>query len=209
MNKGIVVVTWSGGEEPCEVLLKSIWNVSYPVLIVVNDAGNISKKWLKKLYTLTGEQDWHLYLQGYDSFEIGGIKIALETTSWDEFFLLQDTFEVKNIDLFKQLFEDFAGRSVSYNPYLQMYLFKYRREILNKIEIPEVRTKREAIRLEEVFNREYEKADGNLHIFNPRFRDDSYYGNYEDRFGRKNLRMEDDYLIKRKGTWTTEQIPPE
>ncbi len=207
MKQGIVVVTWSGGQEPCEVLLKSLWNVAYPVLVVVNNAPAISKDWLKRLYSLTGEQDWHLYLQPFDGYEIGGIQAALEYTSWDEFFLLQDTFEVKNQDLFRQLFEEYAGRSVSYNPHLQMYSIKYRREILNRMHVPEVRTKREAIQLEEDFNRLYSKEDGNIHIFNPNFRDENFYESFEEKFGRNNLKLEDDYLIKRKGTWTTEQIP--
>lgn len=209
MKQGILVVTWNGGSEPCEMLLRSLWNVPYPVLVVVNNGKEMSQENWKKLYTLTGEQNWRIHDQPYDSFEIGAIKVTLEKTDWEEFFVLQDTFEVKNKDLFRRVFEEFPGQSVSYNPYLQMYLFKYRREILEKMNLPEVRSKRESIRLEEVFNREYEKLDGNLHIFNPRFRDDAFYGNYEERFGRKNLKLEDDYLIKRKGTWTTEQIPLE
>lgn len=207
MKQGIVVCTWSGGWESCEVLLNSLWNVPYPVLVVVNDASNFPE-W-KKLYFMTGEQGWNAVGQKEDRFEIGAIEMALDITDWDEFFFLQDTFEIKNQDLFRRIFDEFPGRSVSYNPYLQMYLFKYRREVLEKIQIPKVRSKRESIRLEEGFNREYELADGNVHIFNPKFTDDKFYGNFEERFGRKNLKMEDDYLIKRKGTWTTEQIPLE
>lgn len=209
MNQGIVVGTWSGGSESCEILLRSLYNVQYPVLIVINDVKNTPPEWFQKLYLITGEQGWHINGLDFDGFELGAIAQAYDHTEWDEFIFLQDTFEIKNQDIFRILFDDYKGRSVSYNPYLQMYLLKYRREVLAKINIPEVRKKREAIRLEEVFNREYEKADGNIHIFNPRFTDDNFYGNYEERFGRRNLKMEDDYLIKRKGTWTTEQIPVE
>lgn len=207
MKQGIVISTWSGGQEPCELLIHSLWNVVYPVLIVVNNSSAVGRDWQQKLYRLTGEQGWGLHFLPYDGFEIGAIEEALLGTDLDEFFFLQDTFEVKNQGLFRILFEDFAGRSVSYNPHFQMYLLKYRREILEHMSIPKVRTKREAIKLEEEFNRAYANLDGNVHIFNPNFRDEPFYGNYEERFGRNNLKLEDEYLIKRKGTWTTEQIP--
>lgn len=207
MKQGIVIGTWSGGQEACEVLVHSLWNVKYPVLIVVNNFPAMSQSWVKRLYSLTGEQDWHLRLLHHDAFEVGAIETALLETTWDEFFFLQDTFEIKNQDIFRILFEEFAGRSVSYNPHLQMYLIKYRREILERMQIPEVRTKREAIKQEEDFNRAYANLDGNIHILNPNFHDERFYGNYEEKFGRTNLKLEDEYLIKRKGTWTTEQIP--
>lgn len=202
MKQGIVVCTWSGGQEACEILLKSIWNVPYPVLIVINDVKNMPLDWWKKLYAMTGEQNWHIYEQEHDGFELGAIKAALQHTDWDEFFLLQDTFEVLNKDIFRILFEDYRERSVTYNPYKQMYLIKFRREILEKMEIPEVREKLESIRQEEVFTTAYGNLEPNMHCFNPAFKDDAFYGNYEERFGRRNLVMRDQYLIKRKGTWT-------
>lgn len=209
MKQGIIVVTWSGGEESCTLLLNSLRGVKYPVLIVLNDFTNAPPSWIEKLHEFKEEQGWDFIEHSWDGFEIGAISAALKYTDWEEMFVLQDTFEIKNQDIFSRVFEEYAGKSVAYNPYYQMYLLKFRREILNQIEIPEVRSKRESVRQEEVFTTAYRQKEPDMPILNPMFRDDTYYGNWEERFGRKNLKMEDDYFIKRKGTWSADQLPPE
>lgn len=205
-KQGITVTTWSGGEEPCKRLLKSIWNIEYPVLIVINDAHNTPKSWWEKLYAWSGEMTWHIYQQQFDGYELGAIQATLDHTDWDEFILLQDTIEIKDQEVFRLMFTEYPGQSVSYNPHFQMYLGKYRRDILKQISIPEVRTKVEAVRQEEQFAYAYQKADPDLKIFNPQFKDEAFYTSWEEMFGRKNLRMEDDYIIKRKGTWSAGQL---
>jgi|GEM_PF-1414708 len=206
MKQGIVIVTWSGGEKPCRRLIDSVWGIEYPVAIVINDAQNIPPDWLRNLYVLSGEMDWHLLPQNFDGFEIGAIERILEDTDWEEFILLQDTIEIKDKDLFRKLFEDYPQQSVAYNPHFQMYLGKFRREILNKLTLPIVRTKIEAVRQEELFTRDYWNADPETKVFNPHFRDENFYSNWEEEFDRRNLKMEDDYIIKRKGTWDSKQL---
>lgn len=206
MNQGILITTWSGGEQPCTRLLESIKGIDYPVLIVVNDSDNIPEEWEAKLFDLATETNISIYLQPFDGFEIGAIRAALDHTDWDEFILLQDSIEIKNIEIFKILFDDYALQSVSYNPHFQMYLGKFRREVLNKLTLPVVRTKIEAVRQEELFTNEYKKVDPNIVVFNPRFRDENFYSNWEEIWGRKNLKLEDEYIIKRKGTWSANQL---
>lgn len=205
-KQGITITTWSGGEEPCKRLLKSIWGIEYPVLIVVNDSHNMSKNWWEVLYALSGEMEWHVHPQQFDGFEIGAIQATLEHTDWDEFILLQDTIEIKDQAIFTRLFTEYPGQSVAYNPHFQMYLGKYRRDILQQMALPEVRTKVEAVRQEEIFAKAYQDTDRNTQIFNPSFRDEAFYTSWEEMFGRKNLRMEDEYIIKRKGTWSASQL---
>lgn len=205
MKQGITVSTWSGGQESCKLLLKSLWNIQYPVLVVVNDHPNMPVDWHKNLYYLTGEQNWHMYEQPYDGYEIGAIEATLTATDWEEFILLQDTIEIKNQKIFEILFENYQGRSVAYNPYFQMYLGKYRREVLERMTLPEVRTKADAVRQEEIWTRAYMQMD-QTDVFNPQFKDEAFYENWEDMFGRVNLKMEDEYIIKRKGTWSASQL---
>lgn len=205
-KQGITITTWSGGEEPCQRLLKSIWNVEYPVLIVVNDAHNLEKTWWEKLYAWSGEMNWHIYQQPVDAYELGAIQATLDNTTWHEFILLQDSIEIKDTEVFRLLFDEFPDQSVAYNPHFQMYLGKYRRSVLEKMHLPEVRTKAEAVRQEEIFARAYQDADKDTKIFNPNFRDEEFYTSWEEMFGRKNLRMEDEYIIKRKGTWSAGQL---
>ena len=206
MKQGITITTWSGGEEPCSLLMKSIWNINYPVLVVVNDIQNMPPSWGMKLYAMTGEQDWHVQGNTFDGYELGAIESTLKHTDWDEFILLQESIEIKDKDVFRLMFDEYPGQSVAYNPHFQMYLGKYRREVLERMQLPVVRTKVEAVRQEEQFAREYERTDGNLKIFNPQFRDEAFYNNWEEMFGRKNLKMEDAYIIKRKGTWDASQL---
>lgn len=205
-KQGITVTTWSGGEEPCKRLLKSIWGIEYPVLIVINDVHNMPRSWWEQLYLWSGEMGWHIKQHDFDGFELGAIKATLADTTWDEFILLQDTIEIKNTEVFRLMFEEFPGQSVAYNPHFQMYLGKYRRDILNTITIPDVRSKVEAVRQEEIFAKLYQDADADLKVFNPNFKDETFYTSWEELFGRKNLRMEDDYIIKRKGTWSAGQL---
>lgn len=183
-----------------------MWNIPYPVLIVVNDSKNTPKEWSNRLYHLTGEMMWHIYEQPYDGFEVGAIRAALDKTKWEEFILLQDTIEIKDKNIFKVLFEEFKGQSVAYNPHFQMYLGKYRRVILEQMTLPQVRNKIEAVREEEGFTREYQRIDPDTKVFNPDFRDENFYTCWEEMFGRTNMKMEDDYIIKRKATWSADQL---
>lgn len=206
-TQGITITTWSGGQEPCERLIRSIWNVDYPVLFVINDSKNLSKEWRKKLYSLTGEQGWHIYQQEFDGFEIAAIDATLSVTPWEEFVLLQDTIEIKDLEVFNKFFIEYNGTSVAYNPHFQMYLGKYRRSVLEKMRpFPQIRDKIEAVRQEWDFTKHYRTIDGNMSILNPEFTDDRFYTSFEDMFGRTNLKMEDQYLIKRKGTWDAKQL---
>lgn len=212
MNKGIVITAWTGGKDSLEVLLSSIKAVEYPIFVWFNGVAQGSMDWF---HDLSWKQKFWDSLNsslviGYynlnDNFELGAIKGALDHTHFDEFVLLQDTVEVLNQDIFRILLEDYEGKSVAYNPHFQMYLGKYRRPILQKVEIPIPLTKAEAVRYEETFHRQYREADPETVIFNHRFVDENFYGSWEERFGRTNLVLRDDYLIKRKGTWDAKQL---
>lgn len=202
MKQGIVICTWSGGQEQFEVLLNSI-HTHYPIFIVFNDGINIPWEYVNDLT----KKGYNVVLSDVDGYEMEAIKLILEHTDLDEFTVLQDTFEIIDNSLFDRLFVDYVGRSVQYNPHFQMYLGKFRRVILEQMTLPEVRTKAQAVSQEWDFIVEYRKLEPDIVTFNSAFRDENFFGQYEDRFGRKNLVMKDKYLIKRKGTWDASQIP--
>jgi len=195
VKQGIAIVTWSGGEEAFTTLRNSIPDISYPIIVIVNDGFNAewTNTWIES------GRDYFIKLTG-DHYEIGAIGAILDFTNWDEFIFLQDTFEIKNADIFRKLFEDYPNQSVAYNPHFQMYFGKFRRIALNKISFPEVNNKVDAVRQEDIFTKAY-RAIEPVAIFNHAFVDQNFYGNYEERWGRKNLVLEDEYIIKRKGTW--------
>ena len=200
MKQGIVIVTWSGGKAQFETLINSIKDTHYPIIVVVNDAPNADNAWLSAI-----SNNYLVFQMPWDGFELGAIQTVLQNTVLDEFILLQDTFEILDISIFDILFNNYPGQSVAYNPHFQMYLGKFRREVLKKLSIPEVRNKIDAIRQEEQFTNAY-KAIEPVVIFNPSFRDENFYGSWEERWGRKNLVLRDQYLIKRKGTWDANQL---
>lgn len=198
MNQGIVICTWSGGKEQLTVLLDSLKGTTYPIVIVVNDAPNAD--WVNNL-----SSEYLVFRMPWDGYELGAMQVALRHTNLDEFVLLQDTFEILDITLFDRLFNDYPGQSVAYNPHFQMYLGKFRREALEKMEIPEVRNKADAVLQEEHFTKEYRAIETTV-VFNPAFIDNNFYDSWEERWGRKNLVLKDQYLIKRKGVWDASQI---
>lgn len=195
----ILICTWYGGREMLSRLLASLDGYTkYDIVIAVNGVGKTDPEWLGEI---TKQANVVLSLKD-DNYELGAIKALLEKTRYDEFVFLQDTFEIKNTDIFEILFEheDYVGKSVEYGYDFQMYFGKYRRRILNKMKFPPLpQTKLDAILNEIVFTKLYKKHDPTTLTFDWRFKDE--YSSREVMFGRENMRLEDEYLIKRKGHW--------
>lgn len=192
MNRAVVVATWSGGQEPAEVLLKSLIGCVYPVYVVVNSAKNADPAWLDSLAWV-----YHVRLIEEDRFELGAISVILESTDIDEFVLLQDTFEVKDQAFLDVCFAEDA--SIALGPNFFHYAGKFRRRALEKMTIPVVTTKAESIFHEHDFVREYAQHDL-VRVFDPHFHDGENQG-FVEAFGRMNMLLENAYFIKRKGTW--------
>lgn len=152
-------------------------------------------------------------MEGYDKYpilvvsdygyELGKIKFIYEHTDIEEFFLLQESCEIKDTKLFDMVFEKYKGKSVSVSPHLQSYLVKYRRAILDKMEIPVVKSKIESIEQEYEFNKQYKEKDSSLNILFPDLGDKDVF---EEKFGRTNMVIENKYIKKYKGTWTTQNL---
>lgn len=206
MKQGVIIVTWSGGREQYECLLNSLPSpFKYGLLTVVNDGNNAD--WIEQRSSRY-EGIGGVYKVPYDGFELGALKLAMEVTDWDEFILLQDTIEILDGKILDILFENYPNSSVAYGPSVQMFLAKFRRQVLEKLEIPDTRTKLQSIYQESQFVKIYQEIEP-FNIFNTAFRDENFYGNTEFRWGRENLILKDEYLIKRKGTWDLTRQKPQ
>lgn len=140
------------------------------------------------------------------NFELGKIIWIYKNTNVDRFFLLQDSFIVKNDKFWKLLDEYPNSLSVNDDPYLYgSYVGIYERSVLDKIEIPQPTSKKEAVHLEIEWNKKYVQAAGNVPVLFNDLRDSLAKG-IEERNGRQNLVLENDYLIKYKGTWNLAQL---
>lgn len=158
--------------------------------------------WLNNLLeSIEGYHKYPIIIVSNYGYELGKLKLMYDYTNFDEILLLQETVEIKKTELFDKIFVENVGKSVAIGTGSSSYLIKYRREILDKTEIPIMQNKDDSIHYERVFNNEYwdkEEKDKKVHLF-----DDFPHKSdiFEDKFGRKNMKIENDYLIKWKARY--------
>lgn len=172
MNKAIVIVGKPDRAEWLKQCIESINYTRYPT-IVVNEY----------------------------AYELGRIEWIYKHTDIDEFLLLQDSVVLKHSNWLDEVFDFDGSVSLSNAPFL-MYMGKYRREILDKIEMPKVTSKAESVRLEADWTKIYVEAEDKLKIIST-LRDST---KFKKVFGRKNMVIEDDNLIKYKHIWDASMI---
>lgn len=162
------------------------------------------RQWLNNLLpTLNTEYTVviHTNTDGNNEFEMGAVNKGLEL-GFDEFFVLHDTTEIKDNSLFDKLFVELKGKSVFMNDRGQMFLNKYRREVLLKVKLPSVHDKRTAVNSEQTLHEDYKRVEQPV-ILDTNFVDND---KREEKFGRVNMVLENKYLKKYKGTWDLKMI---
>ena len=156
------------------------------------------EQWLQQC--LTSIEQPVLVLSDF-TFELGKINWIFNNTKIDRFMFLQDSVVIKNESLFDLLFKDKGSISLTNDPCMYgMYLGVYERQILEKIEIPVPKTKAESIAYELSWTDNYCKAARNVRLAFTDF-SDSRSKRKQVLFGRENLVLENDFLIKYKGKW--------
>jgi hypothetical protein len=175
MRRGIVVTTSAHTSDWLMPCLESIGS-KYPVLVVRNGGG--------------------LPVEGYDTvindwngFELGGIARGAER--FDEFVHLMDTCVIKDSSLFDRLFEIPGHVFLTEGGY--HYMGKFVSDDLPFL--PIVSSKAEAISHELSWlngkARTYFKPDLPVHTHV-----------FEEKNGRRNMVLENDFIIKWKATWS-------
>lgn len=135
------------------------------------------------------------------SFELGKINWIYNNTNIERFMFLQDSVIIKKQSIFELLYQDKGSIALTNDPGMYgMYMGVYEREVLSKIDIPIPQSKAEAINYELTWTEAYCKAARNVRVA---FNDltDSKAKRKEVVFGRENLVLENDFLIKYKGNW--------
>lgn len=126
-----------------------------------------------------------------------GIKKIWDTTDYDEIVFLNESMVVKDNSIWEQLFQDYEGQSVMLSERFLMFFGKFRREMINKLEFPQVHSKRDDVVLGEgKWCQEYMNLNDHVEI-QPLHDCDRFI----EKNGRKNMVLENDYFIKYKGTW--------
>jgi hypothetical protein len=135
------------------------------------------------------------------TFELGKINWIFHNTKIERFMFLQDSVVIKNQSLFDLLLKDKGSIALTNDPCMYgMYLGVYERHILEKIEIPIPKTKAESIAYELSWTDNYCKVARNVRLAFTDF-SDSRSTRKQVLFGRENLVLENDFLIKYKGNW--------
>lgn len=160
--------------------------------------------------TAPGREEWvaqciqslkeipHIVLS-VSGYELGKIRWMYENTNFDRWFFLQDSVVVKDTSMFDMAFS--YPNSVALCVMPSMYMGVYSRKTLDVVEIPTVHDKEEAIHYESRWvNYKYYAAEGDVPILFDKF-GDSYATGVQNIFGRDNLVLENNYMIKYKGTW--------
>ena len=135
------------------------------------------------------------------TFELGKIKWVFENTKIERFMFLQDSVVIKNQKIFELLDEDKGSIALTNDPCMYgMYLGIYERKILKMVDIPLPKSKAESIAFELSWTETYCRAARNVRLA---FTDltDSRAKRKEVLFGRENLVLENEFLIKYKGNW--------
>jgi hypothetical protein len=99
--------------------------------------------------------------------------------------------------------EQFDGKSLAYGPNWLCYLGKYRRQILTQFPLPVCLNKMDAFYYEHFLPRMYESVakdfEGEaIHVLFPEWGNTNPKNTIDEHFGRKNLVLDNPYLIKRK-----------
>lgn len=170
-------------------------DTKHPVMVVFQ--GDKPAKGLKIGFDYT-----HQALNGYDP---GALVWARENCKDDEFFVLHDSCIIKDNLLWHVVFNGYAGQSVALATHptiMGMFLGKYLTKIVQKLEPPVAKDKTHAVELEESYNQSYCQEDYPITVDNPLTISDVF----EEKYGRKNMILENRWIKKYKGTWNREMI---
>lgn len=190
MNRGIIITT---SPHTIEWLTDEclIPETEYPIVLVVNGWTpeelqiNPRAKIIDPLKDIKGCYKVELF---YDNgFELAGINYGKQ--NFDEFIYLMDTTHIKDPSIFSQLF------NMEGHVFLSERGFHYQGKFVSADLpfIPEITTKKEAIGLElNWLQRPYAVFEPPLPYISDVF---------EDRHGRLNMRLENEHMVKWKGTW--------
>ena len=193
MTKGIVICTSEYTKDFLKPLLESIKDTKYDILVVSNGGylpPELAPWWTgmcQKWHDDGTRQRFTLIVNEWNGWEIGGIQRGKET--FDEFVFLMDTCIIKDITLFDKLFAIEGNVVLTKGNYHYMGKF-VTKELPN---LPRVHDKTTAIMLEvkwlDGFKYTEFQPDLPVHTLN-----------WEEIHGMNRMRLENEYMIKWKGT---------
>jgi hypothetical protein len=136
-----------------------------------------------------------------DGFELAKIDWIIRNTNAERFLFLQDSWLIKSPAFWDKLDETSGSVALSCDPYFYgCYTGVYERSVIEKIGVPTMTSKREAIDNEITWHKQYVEVSGEPLVLFPELTDANATSQIE-KHGRINLVLENDYVAKYKGTW--------
>lgn len=161
-------------------------------------------EWLDMCLTSFGSfNEYPIIVVVNNDFELGKLKWVYENTDIEDIFLMHDSIQVKDTSIFKAIFDDCQSIAITDSPCpFGMFWGKYKRSVLEHLEIPVTKTKQEAVEQEMVFNQKY-ASSCEYKVICPEIRNGEVF---EEKFGRTNMILENNYFKKFKATWSRNQL---
>jgi hypothetical protein len=174
------------------------------VLIVIGTSPDRSE-WLAGSSGSIGRE--HIVVSNY-GFELAKIAWVMDNTTAERFLFLQDSWVVKTPTFFTLLEQTVGSVALlSYPNFFGCYAGVYERSVIKQIGIPVVESKVDSVKLEKAWHESYVAVSGEPHVLFPQLTDKEAA---EERFynGRRNLILENEYVVKYKATWRVDQLFP-
>ena len=149
----------------------------------------------------------HIVVSNY-GYELAKLGWLMTHTTADRFLFLQDSWVVKTPDFFDLLTEHTGSLALLSDPYyFGCYAGIYERKVIEEIGVPTISLKFDAVQAERSWHESYVQISGEPPVLFPELRDDTAT-EVRHHHGRDNLILENDYIIKYKGTWRADQLSP-
>lgn len=159
--------------------------------------------WLSDLlYSI--DTSYPIIISNHTGWVMDAIRLAFLNTPFDEIFFLNTSMIVKDNSIWDIAFKEYEGQSVAVGDKFLMHLGKYRREIVEKTSFPVIHNKADEVYLGEFgWTREYMALEPDYVSVQPIT---DTFERFEEKHGRKNMILENDYFIKYKAHWDASSL---
>jgi len=172
------------------------------VLIVIGSSPDRTE-WLEISSGSIGRE--HLIVSNW-GYELNKIRWIIQNTAAERFLFLQDSWQVKSPEFFDLLEKTSGSVAITSDPYFfGCFAGVYERTVIEKIGIPNIGTKLDAVLAERSWHEEYVRVGGVPTVLFPELTD-ARATEVRVFNGRENLILENDYVVKYKGTWRPDQL---
>jgi len=182
VKRGIVVTTSEYTKDFLKNCLESIKGAKYPITILSNGGYIPDLTWTGYVY--------NVIINPINGWEMAGIQAGKD--NFDEFVHIMDTTVIKDISLFDRLFELDGNIALTQGHF--HYMGKY--ETAKLPNLPIITSKEVAIMLEAHWLKYYKEFKPDLPCLSEVI---------EEVHGQRRMKLENDYMIKWKGTWQKEK----